>query len=61
MSIRRVSCRPSYRLPGPQRPDPPGGPARAAGDVRGAGVGGIETFFFDAVEALHEAGLAQLS
>lgn len=27
--------------------------------MSGAGVGGIETFFFDAVEALNEAGLAQ--
>ena len=27
--------------------------------MSGAGVGGIETFFFDAIEALHEAGLRQ--
>ena len=27
--------------------------------MSGAGVGGIETFFFDAVEALHQAGLCQ--
>jgi len=27
--------------------------------MAGAGVGGIETFFFDGIEALHEAGLAQ--
>lgn len=27
--------------------------------MSGAGIGGIETFFFDGVEALHRAGLAQ--
>ncbi len=27
--------------------------------MSGAGIGGIETFFFDAVEALHQAGLHQ--
>ena len=29
--------------------------------MAGAGVGGIETFFFDAVAALHEAGLSQFA
>lgn len=48
-------------VPSPSRPQV----APAIGDMRvlqamsGAGVGGIETFFFDAVEALAEAGLAQ--
>ena len=41
----------------------PGSPAglRVLQAMAGAGVGGIETFFFDAVEALHDAGLAQFA
>ena len=34
-------------------------PIRVLQVMSGAGIGGIETFFFDAVEALHRAGLRQ--
>lgn len=44
--------------PDPASPPSPEG-LRVLQVMSGAGVGGIETFFFDAIEALHQAGLSQ--
>ncbi len=45
----------------PARSDPAAAGLRVLQVMSGAGVGGIETFFFDAVVALAEAGLAQFA
>ena len=50
---------PSSAQPESERDTPSPAGLRVLQAMAGAGVGGIETFFFDAVEALHEAGLAQ--